>query len=282
MPSNSILDGVGSSGVTDSSTTVKMPTMQQPTNVGPKPGHLIEPELAPHYYSWKAEPNNKQKLDTLLTHADPIITKSLRAYGRGSYDSPTLYSKAKLMFVKGLQSYDPSKAKLNTFMLSYMKGLNRASVKEDRIISLPEQLLLEANRLREEEERFEDQYDRPPNDVELADRMNLSRKRIAQIRSVKSKTPISIGAASEDEDEGDRTFDPVVSEESFARKHWREAVYLDEDDTNKLIMEHTLGMHNKPVLSNQEIAKLLNMSPSAVSQRKAKLQQKLESIYEIE
>jgi DNA-binding NarL/FixJ family response regulator len=41
-------------------------------------------------------------------------------------------------------------------------------------------------------------------------------------------------------------------------------------------MEHTLGMNNKKVLSNQEIARKLGLSPGAISQRKARIQQLLD------
>jgi DNA-binding NarL/FixJ family response regulator len=42
-----------------------------------------------------------------------------------------------------------------------------------------------------------------------------------------------------------------------------------------VILEHALGLHGKPVLQNQQIAKKLRLSPGAVSQRKAKIQAKL-------
>ena len=42
------------------------------------------------------------------------------------------------------------------------------------------------------------------------------------------------------------------------------------------ILEHTAGLHGRPILSNQELAAKLRLSPGAVSQRKAKIQEKIE------
>jgi len=41
-------------------------------------------------------------------------------------------------------------------------------------------------------------------------------------------------------------------------------------------MEHTLGMHGKRVLSNQDVARKLKLSPGAISQRKARIQSKMD------
>jgi DNA-binding NarL/FixJ family response regulator len=46
-------------------------------------------------------------------------------------------------------------------------------------------------------------------------------------------------------------------------------------------MEHTLGLHGKKVLSNQEIARKLRLTPGAVSQRKATIQQLLNQEQEL-
>jgi DNA-binding NarL/FixJ family response regulator len=40
-------------------------------------------------------------------------------------------------------------------------------------------------------------------------------------------------------------------------------------------MEHTVGLHGKKVLPKQGIAAKLNLSPGAISQRAAKIQEKL-------
>jgi hypothetical protein len=53
------------------------------------------------------------------------------------------------------------------------------------------------------------------------------------------------------------------------------------DPINQKIMEHSLGLHGQPRLPNHEIAKLLRLSPGAISQRKARIQQTLDKESEL-
>ena len=48
---------------------------------------------------------------------------------------------------------------------------------------------------------------------------------------------------------------------------WVHFVYHDLPEKDKFIFEHRTGFGNKPVLSNNQIAKKLNISASTVSQR---------------
>lgn len=57
---------------------------------------------------------------------------------------------------------------------------------------------------------------------------------------------------------------------------WQSFVYESLDPTDRVIMEHTLGMYGRPVMSNQEIARKLGITPSAVSQRKTRIQLRLD------
>ncbi len=60
-----------------------------------------------------------------------------------------------------------------------------------------------------------------------------------------------------------------------AHNAWLEIVYDDLDSIDKKIMEFTLGLHGRPQLGNAEIAARLKRTPGAISQRKAKIQQKI-------
>ena len=56
---------------------------------------------------------------------------------------------------------------------------------------------------------------------------------------------------------------------------WHEFVYNDLNEVDKAIMEYTLGLHGIKQLPTTEIAKKLNISPGAVSQRAQRIQAKL-------
>jgi hypothetical protein len=68
----------------------------------------------------------------------------------------------------------------------------------------------------------------------------------------------------------------VSTPDERAWKRWVEAVYLDQSPVDQVILQHSFGLHGRPVLSGEEVARMLNLSPGSVSQRKARLQRDLD------
>lgn len=235
-----------------------------------EPSTLLEPEFADHFNDWKKAPT-PQTTSLLLKAVNPVIDSALKTYGgRGS--SPTLRSKARLMAVDAFKRYDPSRAKLRTHLMSHLQGLRRASAQESQIISIPERVGLDLHKLRLAENELGDKLSREPSTMELADHTGLSHKRIEYIR--KAQPGLSEGAlAPEGEAEEGQGIGPAItSPESQA---WVNFVYHDLNPVDQIIMEHSLGLHGKQILPKQLIAAKLKLSPGAISQRAAKIQEKI-------
>lgn len=233
--------------------------------------YLLEPEFREHYESWKATPN-PQTTSNLLKVVDPVIDSALKTYAaRGN--SPTLRSKAKLLAVDAFQRYDPSRAKLRTHLMSHLQGLRRASAQESQIISIPERVGLDLHHLRMSENELRDKLGREPSDMELADHTSLSRRRIEYIRKAQPGLAEGAMAPEGEADEGQGIGPGVVGPENDT---WVNFVYHDLSPVDQVIMEHTLGLHGKPVLPKQHIAAKLRLSAGAISQRAAKIQEKID------
>ena len=256
--------------------TFKVPTAPAlPSAPAPQPTQYLEPNYADHYNAWKAQPG-PGTTDKLLGAVDPILREALRIYGSSQGDSPTLRSKAKMLAIDAFGSYDPTRAKLRTHLLSQLQGLRRMAAKEQQIISVPEQVLLDQGHLREAENKLRDQLGRDPSDWELADHTGLSPKRLAYLRTM--KPTFSEGKLTRVDEEGSSMSTPAVEAgpSKEGNNAWLDFVYADLHPTDQLIMEHTLGLHGKKVLSNQEVARKLGLSPGAISQRKARIQSMLD------
>lgn len=244
----------------------------------PEPNSMLEPDFAPHFNTWKANPTpvNTSKLVKVM---EPVISSAVKSYAVGGA-SPTLHSKAKLIVIDALKSYDPTKAKLKTHMMSQLQGLRRASTKETQILSIPEQVSIDIGRLNEAQNLLTDKLGREPSTLELADHTGVSKKRIEYIR--RSKPVYSEGMVTSPKgDDSDELFQPQVDSRG-GDEAWLDFVYHDLDPLDQVIMEYSLGMHGKKILSNQGIAKRLRVSPGAISQRKAKIQNKLDSREELD
>ncbi len=231
----------------------------------------LEPDYADTFKTWKADPSPINNA-AMLGKVQPIVDSALRHYGGGS-PSPSLRSRAKLLAIDAFHTYNPEYGKLKTHIFSHMQGLQRYNAKEQNIISLPERVALDHSHMKEAENILRDRFGRDPSDAELSDHTGLSNKRLQYIRQ--SHVPVSEGAASVIDDEGDMG-DPAVSIPGQKNTAWENFVYYDLGATDRLIMDYVLGRNGRRRLSVQAIAGKLRITPSAVSQRTAKIQQLLD------
>lgn len=240
---------------------------------------LLEPDYEPHYTAWKTQPT-PEATDALLGSVKPILNEALRTYGSDAAASPTMRGKAKVMALKAMGTYDPARAKLRTHLLTQLQGLRRLAARETQLVRVPEQLGLDRLRLLNSENELRDRLGRDPSDHELADHAGLSRRRIGRIRQVPGAH--AEGAMTRIDEEGTGVWQPAVQSGigDRTRALWQEMVMMDLDPINQVIMRDTLGLNGQPVRSNQEIAQRLRLSPGAISQRKAKIQEKLDSMHD--
>ena len=238
---------------------------------------MLEPEFAPHYAAWKKDPS-PANAGKLLAAVNPVLDSALRTYG-GAKASPTLRSHAKLLALEAARRYDPTRAKLRTHLMTHLQGLRRLHARESQIVTLPERVGLDLHRLHLTTQELTDRLGREPSDQELADHAGLSLKRLAHIR--RARPGYAEGQlASRTEGGQEMAFDPAVVS-GADDDTWVNFVHGDLGPTDQLILEHTLGLHGKPRLSKQRIAARLRLSPGAVSQRAAKIQQLLDKREEI-
>lgn len=234
----------------------------------------LEDEYAGPYKAWQSDPNPRTSGE-LLRAVNPVIDKAVHSYGGASKGSPTLRSRARRLALDAMTTYDPNKGKLQTHLLSQLRRLQRVGAKEQQIISVPEKVVLDRRNLVETENELRDSLGRDPSDQEIADATGLSLRRLAHIR--KANVPVAEGQT-EGGDDPSQAFAPASRVPGVDRgaAAWTEFVYADLGPKDRAIMDYTLGLHGTPRLSAGEIAKRLGLSPGAVSQRSAKIQQMLD------
>ncbi len=190
-------------------------------------------------------------------------------------------NRAKLLALNALQSYDPNKGTVKTHLLSQMQRLRRLAAKEQNIVSIPEQVGLDFQRLSDIENELRDNLSRDPTDDEIADASGLSVRRIKKIRSFHQPIAEGMTAArsSMSEDAANTDIASTLPNYNKSTDAWLEFVYGDLAPTDKLIMDMTLGRNGRRRASTQEIARRLNITPGAVSQRAAKIQSMIDRRY---
>jgi DNA-directed RNA polymerase specialized sigma subunit len=238
---------------------------------------LLEPHLASHFQNWKQNPGPETS-SALLQAVQPVLGEALRTYAGASAGSPSMMGKAKVMALQAFETYDPSRARLRTHLLSRLQGLRRHAARSEALVRVPEGSALAWNRLRQESERMRDELGREPSTAELSGVTGLSTKRIDHLRR-NSMPAVTEGQVTRADTEGAGVWTPPVkSGPSSKTAHgiWAQVVYDESDPVDQVILERTLGLHGKKPLSNLEIAKAVRLSPGAVSQRRLKIQQRLD------
>lgn len=223
----------------------------------------LEDDFREPFTAWKAAPgpeSNAKMLDTLA----PVIEKGIRTHVGDP--NPLLTSRARQLALQGLRSYDPKRSRLQTHLFNQFQGLKRISRQQTQPIQVPERVQLDAYHLKNYEQELMDTLGREPTDVELANHSGFSRRRIAHVRRMQTGLPEGYM------EQVAPGFNPGLLPDNKAQNTWVEMVYDDLPAIDQKILEHTLGLHGRPRLPNQAIAKLLNRSPGAISQRKARIQ----------
>jgi len=230
--------------------------------------HKLESKLQSSYDNWKAQDNPTTR-NAMLSAVQPTIDRTVSSYG----SSPYLQAQAKKLALQSLRSYDPQLGKFQTHLQTQLRGLTRLSGQDEQIISIPERVMLDRQRLRGMETELEDRLGRPPNMDEIANHTGLTHKRIGYIRQASATVP-----SSKPQDATGAPTDPAVSSlyKSPELSLWERLVYDDLSNRDKLIYDTTLGMNGTKKISTAELADRLNVTPAVISQRRAAIQQQLD------
>ena len=220
------------------------------------------------YESWRRQPDSSHTT-AVVQALDPVISKALHGYGFGG-DS-LARTTAQLHLAKALPRFDPSRGKLSSFAVTELQRLQRVLPRQQYALPVPEAAAFDLRDLKLAETELSAELGRDATMAELSDKTGLSRLRITRLRQRFGRPEVSESAFVS---EAGYTDLPGVNSRSEAA--WVDAVYDEVDPVDKKIMEWSMGRGGQPVLSKTEIARRLNISPAAVTQRGIRLANKLE------
>jgi DNA-directed RNA polymerase specialized sigma subunit len=228
-----------------------------------------KPSLDEVYSKWKMAPT-PGNFSELLDSARPVMNSALTTYAGGN---KSYLGHAKLLAAKAFRTYDPTRGvKLHTHLITQMQPLMRTAREHNMPVYVPERVSIEGAHLRRAERELNEKLGREPADTELADHTGLSLKRILHIRKFNRGDVPESGLTMRAEDGEEEVFHPAMETKDH-NKVFLEYVHHDLDPINQKILEWKTGLNGVRVLSNNEIARRLKLSPAAISQRSAKIAQ---------
>lgn len=238
------------------------------------PTDMLEDAFREPYTAWKTAPGPLTNAP-MLKALQPTIEGAIRTHV--GEPNPLLTSRARLMALEGLGSYDPKRGRLQTHLYNHLQGLKRVNRQQTTILRVPERISLDRYHLENATQELAHTLGRDPTDDELADHTGFSPRRIAKVRSY--NPAVAEGTI----DEATQGNGPVggVQDVASARPLHLDIVYDELDAYHKAIMEYSLGLNGRRALSNQEIARKMKRSPGAISQAKARIQKMLDDAEEL-
>jgi DNA-directed RNA polymerase specialized sigma subunit len=231
---------------------------------------LLETPYQEAYQRWKGD-NSPTTTAAFLKTIEPVIEKQL--YRFSVDDRNTLRPHAKLITLKAMDNYDPTKASLNTYLSTHLQRLNRVQMKQRNIIPVPEKKQYDAQRIQFATNELTEELGRSPTITEVSERTYLSPKRIEAV--MRARADINSGRYDSEGGEDDAFHAPSVSSPLDLQTKL-DLIYPDLNGHQKLILEHTLGLYGKRKLSNNDIARKLRVSPAFISQQKQRIQRLLD------
>lgn len=268
MPENVLDNTLGGSSLGKENAPTRLPSAPQGlVQREPPQAKPAKLPLEEHWGTWKQAPT-PQNMGRLLTEAKPIIDSAITSYTGGN---KLLTGHAKALAMGAFKTYDPKAgAKLQTHLMTQMQPLIRLQGTHSTAVKVPERIRADLYHMRQEERKFTDDIGREPSDQELADRTGLSMKRLGHVRKfARSEVPES-GLTSTTEEGEEETFYPGT-ETNDPEKIWKEYVHHDLAPIDQKILEWKDGFNGAKILSTNEIARRLKITPGAVSQRAAKI-----------
>jgi DNA-directed RNA polymerase specialized sigma subunit len=215
------------------------------------------------YELWRKDPS-PERMGELLDKADPVLRSALQSYAGGN---DALRSKARKLAVGAFQTYDPKKgAKLRTHVMTQLQPLTREARVYSQTVRIPERVSLDLYKVRQEGQKLRDKLGRDASDQELSDAAGLPVRRLAHVRAFERGERAESGLV---DSEGALTY-PGTSKID-PDQILLEYVHHDLTPVDQQILEWRTGLNGKEQLTNNEIARRLNLTPGAISQRAARI-----------
>lgn len=220
--------------------------------------------MSEEYKQWAAEPT-PENMAKIVNSMDSTINSEIQRYPG---PKPLLRGKARSLAIKAVKSYKPeSGAQLRSWVVTSLQPLSRYG-QQLRPVHASEVAIRQSAQVNRVKEEMMDELGREPSVEELADQTGISTTRIKNLRQ-QVKPAISESAFDVSSDPNSPGLPGTVAANTLGNAG--DMVYHSLSERDKQIHDFKTGKNGRVVLSNQEIAKRLGVSPALVSQRSAQI-----------
>jgi RNA polymerase primary sigma factor len=186
-----------------------------------------------------------------------------------------LISEGNIGLMKAVERFDPAKGgKLSTYGSWWIKqSIKRALANQSKTIRLPVHLVDKISKMRRVALKLQEEFGREPTDEEIAEEMDMSSSRVAQMRTAAIR-PASLDAPIGDEDSNN--FSEIVQDENASSPYeeLEEKTVTDMlremvktlDDRESTILRYRFGLDGGPEKTLEEVGAKFGVTRERVRQ----------------
>lgn len=223
------------------------------------------------WQAWKDDPGN-HTLEPLLKRFDNVIGQRVTMWKAPNVNESALRANLTGLTVKAFETYDPSKAALNTHVQNTLRRGLRFTHKTQNLAYIPEAKVEKIGPINSAIDALNEDLGRQPTPSEIAAHMNQGQPAAKHItpRKVQEIQKQRFNDLFESGGEGD--FDPVAKSsprEQEVLSLLRPSLSVEQQS----VFDHLYGLNgNARTTSTGEIAKKIGKSPSQVSRLKKSIE----------
>lgn len=218
------------------------------------------------WQTWKKS-KNPDTLNVLLRQLEPILRAGSRQ-NYGTLSNAVIDSEAKIQAVSAFKTFDPDKGvKLSTHVTNYLQKVNRLNYRHQEIFSVPENRRIQYSAFEAAKSHLGDELGRHPTQDEIATHLKWPKAEVERFHQ-ENRFELSETQPYANDIAAHQTRDQTL------------VSYIFQDLTPKyrLLLEHTTGYNDKPILDNTALRKKLGMTQGQLSYAKKQLQDQVHAI----
>lgn len=205
---------------------------------------------------------SSQDLQAVLDQLKPVIGREVNRWA-GGLARPTLETKAKVLAVKAIKSYNPARGTaLSTHVTNQLQKLSRVVYTHTQAARLPEHKAIAMTSFNAAHEMLNSELGRTPTALELSEHLGWSKTRTSQFQKAFERKELLTSGEYRPSSfaVNDYQQDPMV-----------DFVYHDMSPANQRLFEHITGYGGAKVMSNKDLMKKFKLTQGQLSYRKRKL-----------
>jgi DNA-directed RNA polymerase specialized sigma subunit len=145
------------------------------------------------------------------------------------------------------------------------------------VVHVPERVQSDLYHLRQAQQSFSERFGREAADSELSEQMGVPASRLKHLRQYMRQESSESNTQTTSDEGGSEPFYPGASQAN-PEDVWMEYVHHDANPIDQKILEWKTGYNGKEIIPTLEIARRLKITPSAVSQRAARMAKRMNEL----